>query len=73
MNKFDEAKELVIINKKIESSAFEFAIDYKPMNDNLDPNNYAEHGFIKGQQELIIELIAKRIINPHDLWKLANE
>ena len=72
MNKFDEAEELIKVNKRIESSSFEFSIDYKPMEDTLEPREYAQHGFKIGQQEMILELIEKRIISVHDLYKLEN-
>lgn len=70
MNKFDEAEKLVKFNKVIESEAFEFGVGYSPMEDNLEPSEYAKYGFIKGQQELILKLIEKRMIHPYDLDKL---
>jgi hypothetical protein len=70
MNQFDEAKILVKLNEQIESSSKEFNIGYSPMDNNLEPGEYAEYGFMRGQQEMILELIEKRIISVHDLYKL---
>ena len=73
MNKFDEAKILSEINERIEAYAFEYSIDYKPMDDTLEPRDYAERGFIVGQQRILEELIEKRIISPYDLLRLNDE
>ena len=73
MNKFKEAEILVVVNKRIKSSAFEFSIDYKPVDNTLEPNKYAQYGFEVGQQEMLEELIEKGIISIHDLRKLNND
>ena len=70
MNKFDEAKVLVKMNERIESSSQEFSIDYRPMEDDLEPRKYAEYGYQKGQQELLLELIEKGVVNINQLYKL---
>ena len=36
------------LEKAIEEAAFEFKVDYKPFERNLDYREYAEFGFIKG-------------------------
>ncbi len=70
MNKFDGAKILVKMNERIESSSKEFSIDYRPMDDTLQPREYAEYGYQKGQQELLLELIEKGVVNVNHLYKL---
>ena len=35
-------------NETLEEAAFEFKIDYKPFETNLDYKEYAEYGFIQG-------------------------
>lgn len=70
MNRFEDAKELVKMNERIESDAFEFGMGYKPMDDDLDPQKYGEHGFIRGQQQLLEKLLEKQIITVFDLEKL---
>lgn len=42
---------------KIKLDAFEFSVDYKPWERDLHYTSYAEHGFQKGQKELIKTLL----------------
>lgn len=46
--------------ERIQSAAFEWAVDYKPWEDDLEPGAYAEYGFIQGalwaKQNLILIL-----------------
>ncbi len=70
MNKFEESEVLSELNKRIKSEAFDSTCDYKPFDDNLDPREYAEYGYVKGQQELLENMIEKGIITVYDLKKL---
>ena len=38
----------MMTQEEIKSLAFEWAIDYKPWEDDLSPQEYAEHGFEQG-------------------------
>jgi hypothetical protein len=70
MNIFDEAEIFAKINTLIKDEAFEFTVDYKPFDDTLKPQDYAEYGYIVGQQNLLEVLIEKNVITVHDLKKL---
>ena len=70
MNRFEEAKELVKANKNIETRAFDRSIDYKPWEEDLEPNKYMEYGYMTGQQELLEMMLEKSIINVFDLKKI---
>lgn len=70
MNIFERAEYLIESNKKIKAKAFDSFISYHPNDDNLEPNQYAEHGYIKGQQELLELMLEKRIITEYDLRKI---
>ncbi len=70
MNKFDEAKELLKMDEVIKSASFEFKVGYSPMEDTLEPEEYAEYGFMRGQQEMLLLLIEKRVISVWDLYKV---
>lgn len=37
--------------KVIKPAAFNFAIDYKPWEENLPPQDYVQHGFEQGQKD----------------------
>ena len=73
MNRFENAKILAKINEKIENDASEFGIGYKPMDNNLEPQKYGEHGFLRGQQELLEKMLDKHIITIHDLKKIYRD
>ena len=42
--------------KRIEDLAFEWAVDYKPWEDDLSPQKYAEYGFIQGYLRALRDL-----------------
>jgi hypothetical protein len=42
--------------KRIENLAFEWAVDYKPWEDDLSPQKYAEYGFIQGYLRALRDL-----------------
>lgn len=73
MNIFEESEILNSANEKLKSIAFDSTIDYKPMNDNLPPSSYAEHGYLRGSQETLERLISLGIINIGDIRKFAKE
>ena len=54
-----ENNKLDITDEKIKSIAFEWAVDYKPFNYNLDPSKYAEYGFEKGFKECLKQIEKK--------------
>jgi len=70
MNIFEKAKFLIEADKKIKAQAFDSFISYNPNDETLNPSEYAEHGYVKGQQELLEKLLEKRIINEFDLKKI---
>jgi hypothetical protein len=70
MNAFERAEYLVETNKKIKAKAFDSFISYNPNNENLEPGKYAEHGYVKGQQDLLELMLEKRIITEFDLRKI---
>jgi len=43
-------------HKRIENLAFEWAVDYKPWDDDLSPQKYAEYGFIQGYLRALRDL-----------------
>lgn len=45
--------------KRIEDLAFEWATDYKPWDDDLSPQKYAEHGFLQGYLRAVQEISEK--------------
>jgi len=73
MNKFEESEILSKVNKKIKQEAFDSTCGYKPFDDNLTFDKYAEHGYVKGQQELLENMIEKGIINVYDLRKIFTD
>jgi len=70
MNIFEQAEFLTKADKKIKAQAFDSFVSYSPNDTTLNPSRYAEHGYIKGQQELLEKLLQKRIINEFDLEKI---
>jgi hypothetical protein len=66
------------------SEAFEFSVDYKPWETDLDYREYAEYGFEKGfiegtkwqvermySEEEVIELIKKAVYQKQNAWKVG--
>ena len=45
------------LDERIQSAAFEWAVDYKPWEDDLEPGAYAEHGFIQGARWAMSNLV----------------
>ena len=70
MNIFEDAIILADTNKRIESRSQDSAIGYKPMDENLSPQQYYKHGHLRGQQEVLEELIEAGLLTVHDLKKL---
>lgn len=70
MNKFEEADILSKVNLKIKSESFNSLCEYNPMDDDLPPSEYAQHGYVKGQQELLEWLLEKGILTVYDFKKL---
>jgi len=70
MNKFEEADILSKLNSKIKSESFNSLRDYKPIDDDLPPSEYAQHGYVKGQQELLEWLLEKDILTVYNFEKL---
>ena len=70
MNIFERAEFLTKADKKIKAQAFDSFISYHPNDETLNPGEYAKHGYVKGQQELLEKLLEKRILTEFDLKRI---
>jgi hypothetical protein len=81
---FREFNKQETLKEVAKSEAFEFSVDYKPWETDLDYREYAEYGFEKGfiegtkwqvermySEEEVIELIKKAVYQKQNAWKVG--
>lgn len=72
MNRIEEAKDLIKINKKLEARASDESIGYSPGDIDLSPSKYFCEGYLRAQQDLICHLVDKNILSIKDakqIWE----